>query len=238
MRELAVAKGMGGDYVFQPVSATHWDADRSQGCLADDLGHFHDEYGNHFFPPAEGTDLLELGCPDGLNGLHIDRPTSGDHSLASMAPRFEIQKIVCSYTSAHGTFKLFFKGHQTPTIRFDATQSDLKAALEAVPSTGTVSVNASTAAICGNGAASELTTFLNFTQLLGDQPRLQVMSASASLAISVETVSSGKGYVFPCGGRGQCNGETGLCKCLSGYGTSNGFGETGTRGDCGASTIS
>jgi len=36
-----------------------------------------------------------------------------------------------------------------------------------------------------------------------------------------------------CSNRGVCDHMTGLCKCVSGWGSSNGMGGLGERGDCG-----
>lgn len=36
-----------------------------------------------------------------------------------------------------------------------------------------------------------------------------------------------------CSDRGICNEKTGLCKCFTQYGSSNGWAEAGMRGDCG-----
>jgi hypothetical protein len=36
-----------------------------------------------------------------------------------------------------------------------------------------------------------------------------------------------------CSGRGLCDTETGRCACFGGFGSSDGFGNAGERGDCG-----
>lgn len=36
-----------------------------------------------------------------------------------------------------------------------------------------------------------------------------------------------------CSGRGNCNRDSGLCECYTGFGSSNAMGDQGSRGDCG-----
>ena len=38
---------------------------------------------------------------------------------------------------------------------------------------------------------------------------------------------------YECGLKGICNRDTGLCECFDAYVSSDGFGNRGTRGDCG-----
>lgn len=75
----------------------------------------------------------------------------------------------------------------------------------------------------------------------GDLPALQpgYFQYPNSMAITVET--DGKGpwsqrgttETKVCSGRGLCDESTGNCVCVSGYATSDGFGNLGARRDCG-----
>ena len=49
----------------------------------------------------------------------------------------------------------------------------------------------------------------------------------------VETTKGTKENAL-CSLHGECNFETGLCKCFDGWRSSDGFGKKGVRGDCGA----
>ena len=65
------------------------------------------------------------------------------------------------------------------------------------------------------------------------------MSATNSLtggADSIYVVESTKGTKenAMCSMHGECNYDLGICKCFDGWRSSDGFGNKGVRGDCGA----
>lgn len=47
------------------------------------------------------------------------------------------------------------------------------------------------------------------------------------------TSFAGTNQYAECSNHGICNYATGICDCFDGYGSSDGFGNVGTRGDCG-----
>lgn len=55
---------------------------------------------------------------------------------------------------------------------------------------------------------------------------------SSVLMPSLTSVMGTREYV-ECSDHGVCNRDTGSCECFSGYGTSDGRGALGSRGDCG-----
>ncbi len=51
------------------------------------------------------------------------------------------------------------------------------------------------------------------------------------------THSYSTGWLYECSNRGICNRSTGECECFPNWGSSNGIGEVGERGDCGYNLI-
>jgi hypothetical protein len=84
---------------------------------------------------------------------------------------------------------------------------------------------------------------ITFKSEFGDLPSLIPSHAQYMHALHVKVDTDGKGKWSQrgtkekkvCSGRGLCDHGTGQCGCASGYGSSDGFGKAGTRGDCGHS---
>ena len=76
---------------------------------------------------------------------------------------------------------------------------------------------------------------IEFTQNFGNLPYL---SADVSLltggSITVIETTSGTKEDTECSSSGKCNFNDGTCQCFNDRISSNGKGERGTRGDCGA----
>ena len=80
----------------------------------------------------------------------------------------------------------------------------------------------------------------------GDVPPLELTASSSAvytadvftdgdasaLLPGLSSVAATTEYVM-CSNHGECNHATGACDCFEGYGSSDGFGNAGTRGDCG-----
>lgn len=79
---------------------------------------------------------------------------------------------------------------------------------------------------CSAGGKAVAVTFLTEH---GDVP---LMTASPTMTV-VETIK-GSRKDEECSGRGYCDYGSGTCDCLEGYGSSDGAGNVGARGDCGA----
>jgi hypothetical protein len=84
---------------------------------------------------------------------------------------------------------------------------------------------------------------ITFKSEFGDLPPLRPSNAQYAHALHVSVETDGKGEWSqrgtkekkPCSGRGLCDHGTGQCGCVDGYASSDGFGKSGTRGDCGHS---
>ena len=76
--------------------------------------------------------------------------------------------------------------------------------------------------------------FIEFGTNFGDLPELVITStALSSPTVSVAEDVKGRKEDSECSEKGICDRATGICKCFSGYTTSDGYGNPGLRGDCG-----
>jgi hypothetical protein len=229
-------------------NAETWDAEMRYSCYADEAGYV---YTNPSAPSASSlssyhplpnyspslasaSDLSQLLCPYGYDIRAIDAP-----------PITELQTIRCRASS--GAFYLSFRQFQSSLIDVTATLSDLKTILETtLGSIGAVEVTSSTSNtnIC-SGIGSASTVEIEFLTELSDQPLL-VMTESEESPLAVGTGSviftvtetrTGSGRYLECSGKGVCNRVTGDCECWPSWGSSDGRGNQGARGDCGYNLI-
>lgn len=126
-------------------------------------------------------------------------------------------------------------GHASQTLALvRRIKTSVKAYVEELPSVGTVNVSFST----GTTACSSSGTWISigFLTNFGDLPLMSVTNSLSGGSDSIYVVESAKGTKENalCSMHGECNFDTGLCKCFDGWRSSDGFGNTGTRGDCGA----
>ena len=61
---------------------------------------------------------------------------------------------------------------------------------------------------------------------------VRVDGVASSVSSSYVSVRGTKEHA-ECSNHGTCDHSTGICSCFKGYGSSNGLGAEGTRGDCG-----
>lgn len=199
-------------------SAT-WDADMIHGCLCD------------------GTPNLNKTLPTGDTGFYIDYacsqrscPYGHDVLLLEDSPLPTIQSFTCFLTT--GSFVLEFRGQRTDAIAFDASEDDIKTALQSIHSIGLVDVTFITGlAPCD---ASGADTYIMFATELDELPLLKAFPSTNELAdMSVSLVQNTNTTSTECASRGICDRELGVCKCFTGFVSGDGFGGRGGRGDCG-----
>ena len=203
-----------------------WDADMLYGCLCDGYsssGLFSDDgdLGKY-----KGPECQLQNCPTGADPHQLYTATGC--SAYNTLLHAENATITCEATG--GTFTLTFRGQQTTPISHSASTAALESALEAISTITDVKVTSSAATVC---AGSAVTSEITFVDPPGNVPALEANTrklTSTSFSI-VHTDAPGRMAV--CGGRGVCDEEAGVCKCHTGYASSNGFGGRGTRGDCG-----
>lgn len=162
----------------------------------------------------------------------------------------EVQLLKCTATG--GTFQLRYRTGAAVDVPFDATPSNLRDILLSMFGFSDVAVLYS----LGSSACSPATTpatnqnvvSITFTDDPGNLPALRVDTTSLTLGASqrgtvvvavdgapIDTFASRAGTKENdlCSHKGTCNYGTGQCQCAAGYGSSDGRGGLGTRGDCG-----
>ena len=232
MYELAQAATVNGDtagftYGTDPNNPATWDAHRIFGCLCD-VGY-------------EGYDCTLLSCPLGNDAGVYDAVN-------------EVQLVQC--IASGGTFTISFRQYTTVPLAFNATAAQVQQALSSLPSIdGPVYVNyfnLTHNSFCGRHRHNSAIS-IEFPVTYGNLPALKFdtsllengytgsgVAGTGVITIATDGAVMGK-YVSVagttasqvCSNRGVCDRTTGLCKCVSGWGSSNGMGGLGERGDCG-----
>lgn len=205
-----------------------WDAEKIKGCVCDPEYNFYDCTGRV--------------CPNGDDPL-----TTGQVN--------EVQIFKCSAIS--GGFTLFYNGYPSRYIHYYATAADVQIALLGISEITGIKVTFSqpTGTVC---QAFTNVISVEFTQQFGPQNPLVAqidntmktqggsitvaadgLSSSAIIDASGALYTSVKGTkeADACANRGACITTSGVCSCYNtngnSYGSSNGYGKVGQRGECG-----
>lgn len=223
MREAATQLDL--DSVSWSTNYDEWDADAIYGCACDE--------------GFTGFDCSERECPRGDDPL-----TPGVD---------EVQLIDCRCTGdaswCNGTIALHFRGQRTDPIPYDATPELVEYYLEALSTITDVDLRFHTggrdAVFCDGQLGT--TVVVTFLAERGDVPSLNVSidssshiaatvfadGASSALRPGISSVTGTKEWV-ECSNHGTCDRATGMCGCYTGWTTSDGRGNEGPVGDCGA----
>jgi len=200
-----------------------WDADKVYGCVCD--------------APYASFNCAQRDCPNGDDPL-----TAGQVN--------EVQVFKCM--ASGGVFSLSLEGRSSADILAPDKEAAVKAALEAAPGVGAVTVKFS---VVGGTVCQTATTnvvSVEFTSRFGPAPPLLANAAGLAGAITVSADGStalrdnqNRAYVSikgtkeadACSNRGICDVFTATCTCMNTnndfYLSSDGYGREGTRGDCG-----
>mmetsp|Transcript_20841 Transcript_20841/g.63443 ORF Transcript_20841/g.63443 Transcript_20841/m.63443 type:complete len:684 (-) Transcript_20841:2166-4217(-) len=207
-----------------------WDADGVMGCKCT--------------TGKSGADCSVADCPTGDDPL-----TTTDSNNAAQVN----EKQILRCTANGGSFSLAYKGYFSPDISHDDTAADVETKLELINDLIDVTVTFSHgAAVCSTSVINIVE--ITFEQNFGPQPKLTSYTASLSVGGSVTVSADGatplndqdgvqhmsvKGTKEDdvCASRGACDSSLGYCICFEtngdSYGSSNGYGAAGDRGDCG-----
>lgn len=210
--------GLGTVYAYDEV----WDANMIFGCACDD--------------GFAGYDCSLRACPTG-----DDPGTTGVT---------EVQALVC--TADGGSIALGFGRQWTTKLDHEASAARVKAALEELRTVLTpgnadgIKVTFSSPATTMCDEDGDATVYVEFLQNFGELPLLQVDTGDLSLSSGTASASvrrhrTGTKENVDCSNRGVCDPTAGACECSitsdcteNCFTTSDGYGNEGARGDCGA----
>ncbi len=210
------------DYIQFIESTTYdeWDADMLQSCACDE--------------GWSGRSCELRSCPKG-----DDPDTPGVD---------EVQLIECSCTTnlCEGGIYLSYKGEKTLKIPYNAPDNLIKYRLEELSTIEEVDVHIKIGTLMCSEASDSSLTAITIKLPQGDSPPL-ILETYGGLSGTITTYNDGAySMVDPhiesakgtkehveCSNRGFCNYNSGICRCLPGFQSSDGYGNTGHRGDCG-----
>jgi hypothetical protein len=230
-------------YGTASVNTEQWDADMIHACTPDNYGFFRGS--SNISSPSQDP-LRDFECPYGYNTRLTDPVIFNATTMNTTALRSdyltEIQVINCTATA--GNLRIIFRGATSENIKWNSTAYEFKLKLEATPTIGLVNVRLSntseTDTLCSPGSSSMEVVFLS---ALGSIPVITVDTSSLvngdyeGLSRTGRVRLSNSRGLQECSGHGDCDRSTGHCVCLPGWVSSDGFGELGPRGDCGASSV-
>ena len=205
-------------YGSDPNNALTWDSDQIFGCVCSE--------------GYEAYNCLANSCPKG------DDPYTQHQDN-------EIHQLSCTDSNDAGSFDLGFRG-EAVTLTATNTAAELETSLNGLSTLERVSVyyadpniyvgapglDADALQIC---RASEALINIEFMSPTGNVPEITVTnSVDIDGALTITTIQDGTKEYIDCSGRGMCDHESGLCECFTGFASSDGQGNIGSRRDCGA----
>nr|AIG55691.1 secreted protein [Thraustotheca clavata] len=210
MNQYALTKdpGLG---IINPYT-TNWDANKIYGCQCD--------------APYMGYSCTEFQCP------------TGDDPLTGMIQ--DPNGVQYNEKQVGGSFTLTFRGFTTAPILATDSSVIMQAKLLALPSISGIAVTYSgitqqACTILGNTITVEFTQdFSDVPSLVGNAAQLTLSTAGVQPKLTIVTTVQGTKENAYCSNRGVCDRTSGICTCFTNYFSSDGNGNIGKRGDCGA----
>jgi hypothetical protein len=220
-------------YGTHPLNKNTWDADRIYGCLPDEYGYY---LGGNISSGVPGF----MPCPSGYDMRLMDFKAHNS-SIANYTNVVEIQQITCKGDT--GYFTVSFRGKMSEPIYAEYNTFQMAEVLAAVPTIGPVRIELSTGSATDAVCSTSNYVTIYMDSVLGDTPELTTSVASlkwrsrAGTATVTRVQTGSSRGLLECSGHGSCNRATGTCECFSHWVSSNGFGQPGQRGDCGANDV-
>lgn len=194
-------------YGSDPNNALTWDSDQVFGCFCSEN--------------FEGHNCNLKSCPKG-------------DDVMTQHQKNEVQQLSCTTSDNTGSFQLIFRG-QAVSVDADYTAAELETALNSLSTIEQVSVSYSDLSMLQVCQASGAIVNIEFIMPTGDVPEMSISnSVNIDGALAVTTTHDGTKEYTHCSGRGICDHTSGLCDCFPGFVSSDGQGNIGLRGDCGA----
>lgn len=229
MHELAVQTrdSTSAQYTYDTEFGAYgvWDANKIKGCVCD--------------PLFDGYDCSTKTC------------VRGDDPLTTSQVN-EVQLLTCIATT--GNFVVYYDGKPSGTIPFDASAATFKEKILQIRELTDVDVTFSVPGLLACQINTNVIK-IEFNAQFGKQSPLIVVMDAAMTGVGAVTVYSnaitsvvdfaGATHISVhgtkesdiCAGRGLCMVADGTCVCFDTngdtYGSSNGYGAVGSRGDCG-----
>jgi len=230
-------------YGSTPNSATTWDSDMIYTCAADTYDYIHDYgrigsvsdrllydiYGNKEIKSYTGHDLSKIKCAQGTTN----------------SPPFvpETYRLICNANS--GWFTLKWRNLVSNPIYYSWSLTQLEIELQLFYKIGNVDVVFST-----DQATSTPISAFNGTICSSNNYKIDIKIMEYATTHSLITVNAtGDGFDYntlylqryqlfqgvlaECSGNGLCDYTSGRCTCEPGFGPSDGYGNSGSRDDCG-----
>lgn len=146
----------------------------------------------------------------------------------------EIQRINCT-SVVGGTFALIFRENHSLPINSNDTIYELKQRLEQLLTISKVAVRKNSEVfndtICS--AQGNYSIFVEFLTEFGDLPLMKWRRLSGDINLVISQYQKGTKTDLECSAMGICDEYSGVCKCKTGFGSSNGsLDSAGQRGDC------